>query len=107
MRVRSKMCAGMLAGAFLLLPRGTFAQSGASDNPGVNSGDYNIQQAVEVGYRANWIGGNQDTYDTFINLGSGVRLLDYSFDMRSLDHNGFLFDRLSVSSFGFGGDPND
>ncbi len=27
--------------------------------------------------------------------------------MRSLDHNGLLFDDLSLTSFGYGGDPND
>src|ERR1700733_15740423 len=27
--------------------------------------------------------------------------------MRSLDHNGLLFDTLAFSSFGYGGDPND
>src|ERR1700735_2661863 len=47
----------------------------------------------------NWVNGNQDTYDTFINLGSGVRLLDYSVEMRSLGHNGLLFDNLSFSNF--------
>ena len=27
--------------------------------------------------------------------------------MRSIDHNGLLFDTLSFSNFGYGGDPND
>jgi hypothetical protein len=76
-------------------------------NPGVNSGNYNIHQTVDFGYRANSINGNLDTYDTFINLGPGVRLFDYSFDMRSLNHQGVLFDNLSFSNFGYGGDPND
>src|ERR1700722_5665561 len=83
------------------------AQDNANENPGVTSGDYNVQQTLEAGYRANWINGNQDTYDTFINLGSGVRLLDYTFDMRSLDHKGILCDNVSLSAFGLGGDPND
>ena len=42
-----------------------------------------------------------------MNLGSGLRLFDYTLDMRSLDHNGFLFDNLNFSNFGYGGDPND
>jgi len=74
---------------------------------GVDSGGYNIRQSVEFGYRADWINGNQDTYDTFINLGQGVRLFDYTLEMRSLDHKGLLFDNLSFSNFGYGGDPND
>ena len=42
-----------------------------------------------------------------MNLGPGVRLFDYTLDMRSLDHNGLLFDNLSFTNFGYGGDPND
>src|ERR1700691_2799411 len=74
---------------------------------GVDSGGYNIRQSVEFGYRADWINGNQDTYDTFVNLGQGVRLFDYTLEMRSLDHKGLAFDDLSFSNFGYGGDPND
>src|SRR3984957_20962505 len=101
----SLCCVVLLAG--LLASPASLAQDAAGENKGTDAGGYNIQQTLEVGYRANWVNGNQDTYDTFINLGSGVRLLDYSVDMPSLDHNGFLFDNLSMSSFGYGGDPND
>lgn len=78
-----------------------------SDQKGVDSGGYNIQQSAELGYRETWINGNHDTYDTFVNLGDGVRLLSYTLDLRSIDHRGLLFDNLSFSSFGFAGDPND
>jgi hypothetical protein len=85
------------------------AQDGAgdSDQKGIDSGGYNIQQSVEFGYRANEVNGNHDTYDTFINLGPGVRLFDYTLEMHSLNHQGLLFDNLSFSNFGYGGDPND
>ncbi len=96
----------VFAGALLLAPVSP-AQDGAAENKGVDSGNYNIQQTVEFGYRANEVNGNRDTYDTFINLGSGVRLFDYTLDMRSLNHQGLLFDNLSFSNFGYGGDPND
>ena len=95
----------LLAG--LLSSPAARAQDASGENKGTDAGGYNIQQTLEVGYRANWVNGNQDTYDTFINLGSGVRLLDYSVEMRSLGHNGLLFDNLSFSNFGYGGDPND
>ena len=36
-----------------------------------------------------------------------MRLFDYTLEMRSLNHQGFLFDNLSFSNFGYGGDPND
>jgi hypothetical protein len=77
------------------------------ETKGINSGDYNIQQTIEAGYRADWIGGNMNTYNTFVNLGEGVRLLDYTLDIRSLDHNGLLFDTLNFSNFGYGGDPDN
>jgi hypothetical protein len=92
--------------AFFLSPAAG-AQSGSGESPGIHSGDYNIHSTIEFGYRLNEVTGNQNTYDTFENLGSGVRLFNFDFQMRSLDHHGFFFDTLSLSSFGYGGDPND
>jgi hypothetical protein len=93
--------------AALFLSPAARAQDDSGESKGINSGGYNIHQTIEFGYRASEISGNQNTYDTFENLGSGVRLFDYSFSMRSLDHNGLLFDNLTFSNFGYGGDPND
>ena len=70
-------------------------------------GNYAVQQSIEFGYRDSMIGGNLNNYDTFENLSSGVRLFDYSLDMRSINHQGLFFDNLSFSNFGYGGDPND
>jgi hypothetical protein len=77
------------------------------ESTGKTSGNYNIQQTVEFGYRDSMIGGNLNNYNTFENLNSGVRLFDYTVNMQSIDHRGFLFDDLSFSNFGYGGDPND
>lgn len=82
-------------------------QQSESTTTGTQSGDYNVQQTIEFGYRDSMMGGNIANYDTFENLGSGVRLFDYTLDMRSLDHHGLLFDDLTFSNFGYGGDPND
>ncbi len=92
--------------AFFLSPPAR-AQDDTGESKGINSGDYNIHQSIEFGYRLNEVTGNQNTYDTFENLGSGLRLFNFNFEMRSLDHHGFFFDTLSLSSFGYGGDPND
>jgi hypothetical protein len=83
------------------------AQDNSSESKGINSRDYNVHSSIEFGYRASEINGNMDTYDTFENLGSGVRLFDYTLDMHSIDHNGIFFDDLSFRNFGYGGDPND
>src|ERR1700678_3778776 len=91
----------------LFLSPAARAQDDSGGSKGINSGGYNIHQTIEFGYRASEISGNQNTYDTFENLGSGLRLFDYSLSMRSLDHNGLLFDNLTFSNFGYGGDPND
>src|SRR6202795_1657222 len=91
----------------LILSPAAHAQDDSGESKGINSGGYNIHQTIEFGYRANEIRGNQNTYDTFENLGSGLRLFDYSLSMRSLDHRGYLFDNLTFSNFGYGGDPND
>src|SRR5271168_3906679 len=100
----------ILSAAFivaLLLSPVARAQDNSGESKGINSGDYNIHQTIEFGYRLNEVTGNQNTYDTFENLGSGLRLFNFDFEMRSLDHNGFLFDNLTFSNFGYGGDPND
>jgi hypothetical protein len=87
------------------------AQQDSSDSsqaaPERTWGDYRVHQSFDFGYRYSNITGNQDTYQTFVNLNSGFRLLDQTFSMQSLDHNGLLFDSLTLSSFGYGGDPNN
>jgi hypothetical protein len=76
-----------------------------TDDKGIDQGNYNIRESLEAGYRGNWVNGDQDTYNTFVHLAEGVRLLDFTLDMRSLDHNGLFFDNLNFSNFGYGGDP--
>src|SRR5580698_6433512 len=104
-RVRATYFA--IAAMLLVASPAARAQDGLTESKGIDSGNYNVHQSIEFGYRASEINGNKDTYDTFENLGSGVRLFDYTLDMRSLDHKGLLFDDLSFSNFGYGGDPND
>jgi hypothetical protein len=94
-------------------PRMLFAQSsGASPNQaaepeGVSSGGYLIHSSVELGYRYNDVTGSGNMYDTLVNLHTGPRFLDETLSMQSLDHQGVLFDDLSLNSFGWGGDPNN
>jgi hypothetical protein len=74
---------------------------------GVDQGNYNIKQSIEFGGRFASIGGDTQTYDTFVNLQQGPRLLGFTLEMQSLDHHAALFDRLYFNNFGYGGDPND
>ena len=74
---------------------------------GWESAGYRIHQSIDVGYRVNETTGNGGMYDTLVNLHSGLRLLDQTLSMESLAHQGSIFDNLWVTSFGWGGDPNN
>src|SRR5215471_17552143 len=77
------------------------------ENPGVLSNGYEIKESFEFGGRITSYTGSTGTWDSYVNLGSGPRLLEYSLNMHNVAHNGFLFDDLTFNSFGYGGDPND
>jgi hypothetical protein len=89
------------------------AQEPEKPPEGLNSGNYSIKQTIEFGYRFvrdedfKDPRGTRDVYNTFVNLDKGVRLFEHTLEMRSLNHQGWLFDNFYVSSFGYGGDPND
>src|ERR1700722_9445663 len=76
------------------------------EQKGIDEGNYNIKQSIEFGGRFASIGGDVGTYEKFVNLQQGARLLGFDTDMQSLDHRATLFDRLHFSNFGYGGDPN-
>lgn len=77
------------------------------DNPGVMSGPYEVKESAEFGGRITNYSGNTGTWDTFVNLGSGPRLLEYSLDLHSPGHVGTLADDMTFNNFGYGGDPNN
>ncbi len=101
-------------------------QSTSAPEENKKMGDYIVSQSVEFGYRATFVKGAQlpcpigtadrssaglcqdeSMYNTLVNLHTGPRLLEQTLSLRSPGHNGALFDNLFISSFGFGGDPND
>src|SRR5581483_2068433 len=92
---------------FALLPTWSGLAAAQEATEGVNAGNYNIRQSFEFGYRFTDFTGDQGTYDTFVDLRQGPRLLDFTTEMKSLHPQGSLFDRLYLSNFGYGGDPND
>jgi|SRR5579871_3341631 hypothetical protein len=95
-----------LAGALCFLVLTARAQE-EQEQQGVNQGNYNIKQSIEFGGRLVDVNGDGQSYNTFVNLQQGPRLLGFTVEMRSLNHTGELFDRLYFSNFGYGGDPND
>lgn len=74
-------------------------------NQGETWGEFQAKQTAEFGGRISDFTGNEGVWDTFVNLGSGPRLLEYSLDMHSPKHTGLLFDDLTFNNFGYGGDP--
>ncbi len=98
----------------VLVPSLAMGQGKAAQEPDDESmsngrtwGNYTVQQSIELGGRIVENSGNQQMYDTLVNLQSGPRLLGQELSMRSVNHDGSLFDNLYLSSFGLGGDPND
>lgn len=91
-------------------------QSGTQQQEPAKIGEYVVTQSIDIGYRFAAINSDKlsptdptyyGMYDTLVNLHQGPRLLDQTFSMQSPDRTGLLFDDLLVSSFGFGGDPNE
>jgi hypothetical protein len=76
-------------------------------NEGAMHGDYEVRQSAEFGGRVSNFAGNAGTWDTFVNLGTGPRLLEYTLSVHSPTHNGAVFDDLTFTNFGYGGDPNN
>jgi hypothetical protein len=101
--------AHIVGGVFLLLTLffGPSVRAQDDEQKGIDQGNYNIKQSIEFGGRLTSIGGDTPTYDTFVNLQQGFRLLGFTVEMNSLNHHGEPFDRLYLSNFGYGGDPND
>jgi hypothetical protein len=90
--------------ALLLSPVGRAQQT--DEEKGIDQGNYNIKQSIEFGGRFTNIVGDQQAYNTMVNLQEGPRLLNFTTEMRSLDQRATIFDHLYFSNFGYGGDPN-
>jgi hypothetical protein len=93
--------------AVLTLCASTVSAQDEDEQKGVEQDNYNIKQSIEFGGRFASVSGDPGTYDTFVNLRDGARLLGFTTEMRSLNHHGTLFDNLYFNNYGYGGDPND
>src|SRR5689334_20990491 len=51
-------------------------------NIGENWGGFEVRQSAEFGGRISDFTGNQGMWDTFVNLGTGPRLMEYTLNMR-------------------------
>ncbi|HXB68147.1 MAG TPA: hypothetical protein VNY05_07880 [Candidatus Acidoferrales bacterium] len=72
---------------------------------GENTGDYNITQSFEIGYRWSLVGGDLGEYRSDVNYRNGLRLLGSSFTINSKDGHGHYFDSIVLNTMGLGNDP--
>jgi hypothetical protein len=98
------LSSGMLA--FLCLSACLAWPQQPDPQEGTTAGNYNIRQSAEVGYHILEEEGNSSVFDTIVDEHPGLRMLDQSLEVHSLNNAGLLFDSLSLSSFGLGGEPN-
>ena len=87
----------------------TIGASGTTteNNAGLTLDQYRVKQTVEFGGRIADYSGSQSLWDSYVDLGSGPRLFEYSLNLHSDKHDGLLFDDFNFNNFGYGGDPND
>src|SRR5450432_1496772 len=72
---------------------------------GENTGNYNITQSFEIGYRWSLVGGDLGEYRSDVNFRNGLRLLSSSFSIDSKDGHGRYFDQILLNTQGLGNDP--
>ncbi len=72
---------------------------------GENTGDYNITQSFETGYRFSEAFGNIGEYRSDVNYGNGIRLLGSNLTVNSKDGHGHFFDEILLNTIGLGNDP--
>ncbi len=70
-----------------------------------NSGNYNVINNFELGYRFHTVGGSENQYRSSVNYSNGVRLLGSSLMVNSRDGRGNLFDQIVLTTQGLGNDP--
>jgi hypothetical protein len=77
----------------------------AGSPEGEGSGDFNIVDSFELGYRFHTVGGSVNQYRSSVNYGNGARLLNGSLLVNSKDGHGKLFDKIVLTTLGLEGDP--
>ena len=97
--MRRLLCITALLAAPLLHAQQDVAGAGAT------SGNYNITQSWELGYRFAEIGGNEGKYRSDVNYRNGIRLLNSTLSLHSLNGKRNWFDEIVLNTSGLGNDP--
>jgi hypothetical protein len=96
----------------LLVAHAALAQQVVTPTPdqagsprGTNTGDYNVTDSFETGYRFAVVNGSVGTYRSDVNYGNGIRLLSGNLSVNSRDGHGRWFDQIVLTTIGLGNDP--
>src|ERR1051326_825015 len=84
--------------------KGNGAEKAENKGLGQIMGGYFMISTIEVGYRFVDIKGSRNTYLSDVNVKDGLRLFDYSMDLRSIKGDSPLFDFLRTDIYNAGGD---
>ena len=95
----------ILAQAALAQPVVTPTPDQAGSPRGQNTGDYNVVNSVETGYRFAVVDGNVGKYRSDVNYGDGLRVLSSNLTVNSRDGHGRWFDSIVLTTLGLGNDP--
>ncbi len=105
------MRTGLIFGC-MLLAHTAVAQQVVAPTPeqagsprGQNTGDYNVVNSVETGYRFALIDGDLGKYRSDVNYGNGIRVLGSNLTVNSRDGHGRWFDQIVLTTLGLGNDP--
>src|ERR1035438_8394727 len=97
---------------WILLAHAALAQQVVTPTPdqagpprGENTGDYNVMESFETGYRFAVVDGSVGTYRSDVNYGNGIRLLSGNLSVNSRDGHGRWFDQIVLATIGLGNDP--
>lgn len=72
---------------------------------GEDTGNYNITNSFETGYRWSLVGGDLGMYRSDVNYRNGLRVLGSSLTVNSKDGHGKFFDEIVLNTTGLGNDP--
>ena len=97
---------------WMILAQAAVAQQVVAPTPeqagsprGDNTGDYNVVNSVETGYRFALVNGDLGKYRSDVNYGNGIRLLSSNLTVNSKDGHGRWFDQIVLTTLGLGNDP--
>src|SRR4051812_45563905 len=72
---------------------------------GTNTGEYNVLNSFETGWRFALVGGDLGKYRSDVNYRNGLRLLSSSLEVHSREGHGKWFDEILLNTLGLGNDP--